>query len=199
MQSPLILELIDALKVLPGVGSKSAQRMAYYLLERDRSGAQRLSATLQKAVNQIGHCAECRTLTELEICPICADVRRDETVLCVVETPADILSFESSGVFKGKYHVLMGHLSPIDGVGPEELGLDLLENRLAASTIQELIIATNPTVEGEVTAHYLQQISKQHLVKVTRLAQGIPFGAELEYLDPGTLTQAFLYRKEVDE
>lgn len=199
MQSPLILELIDALKVLPGVGNKSAQRMAYYLLERDRSGAKRLSATLEKAVQQIGHCSECRTLTELETCPICSDARRDDKVVCVVETPADILSFESSGVFKGRYHVLMGHLSPIDGVGPEELGLDQLEVRLDNSPIQELIIATNPTVEGEVTAHYLQQMAKARGVKVTRLAQGIPFGAELEYLDPGTLTQAFLYRKEIDD
>jgi len=199
VQSPLILELIESLKVLPGVGGKSAQRMAYYLLERDQSGAKHLATTILAALENIGHCQTCRTLTELEVCPICSDDRRDDTVVCVVETPADILSFESSGVFKGKYHVLMGHLSPIDGIGPEELGLDVLENRLHEGVVNELIIATNPTVEGEVTAHYLQQIAKQNTVKVTRLAQGIPFGAELEYLDPGTLTQAFLYRKEVDE
>jgi len=199
MQSPLILELIDALKILPGIGNKSAQRMAYYLLEREQEGAKTLALTIQQALEKVGHCSQCRTLTEFETCPICADTRRDESVICVVETPADILSFEGSGVFKGKYHVLMGHLSPIDGIGPEELGLDFLESRLQSVEVEELIVATNPSVEGEVTAHYLQQMAKNYQIKVTRLAQGIPFGAELEYLDPGTLTQAFLYRKEVDE
>lgn len=199
MQSPLILELIESLKVLPGVGNKSAQRMAYYLLEREKKGAQILADTIQKSLQEIDHCSVCRTLTELEVCPVCADSRRDDSVICVVETPAEILSFESSGVFNGKYHVLMGHLSPIDGIGPEELGLDCLENRLRDGIVNEMIIATNPTVEGEATAHYLQKIAKDNAIRVTRLAQGIPFGAELEYLDPGTLTQAFLYRKELED
>lgn len=199
MQSPLIVELIEALKVLPGVGNKSAQRMAYYLLEREKSGALRLAKTLETSVSQVGHCARCRTLTELEVCPLCADERRDPSTICVVETPADILSFESSGIYKGHYHVLMGHLSPIDGIGPEELGLNYLEKRLQAEGIDELIIATSSTVEGDVTSHYIQQMAKRHSVKISRLAQGIPFGAELEFIDSGTLTQAFLLRKEVED
>ncbi|MBO1927667.1 recombination protein RecR [Thiomicrorhabdus sp. 6S2-11] len=197
MQTPLIDDLISALKVLPGVGAKSAQRMAYHLLERDRKGALRLAETLNEAMEKVGHCRQCRTFSENEICPICASAKRVQDEICVVESPADIAVIEQSGIFRGTYFVLMGRLSPIDGIGPEDIGLPILELRLQQGGCSELIIATNPSVEGEATAHYLQQIAKNYDVKVSRLAQGIPLGGELEYLDSGTLTQAFLSRREV--
>lgn len=197
MQSVLIQELIDALKVLPGVGPKSAQRMAYYLLERNRSGGEKLATTLLDAMEKVGHCQRCRTLSEDALCSICAAPKRQTGELCIVESPADIPVIEQSGIFKGQYFVLMGHLSPIDGIGPQEIGLDVLKNRLALNEVVELIIAINPSVEGEATIHYIQQIAQTMQIKTTRLAQGIPLGGELEYLDAGTLTQAFLSRKEV--
>ncbi|CAN8140403.1 DNA repair protein RecR [uncultured Thiomicrorhabdus sp.] len=197
MQTPLIDDLISALKVLPGVGAKSAQRMAYHLLERDRKGALRLAEALNEAMEKVGHCRQCRTFSENEICPICASAKRVQDEICVVESPADIAVIEQSGIFRGTYFVLMGRLSPIDGIGPEDIGLPILELRLQQGGCSELIIATNPSVEGEATAHYLQQIAKNYDVKVSRLAQGIPLGGELEYLDSGTLTQAFLSRREV--
>ncbi len=198
MQSPLIEQLITSLRVLPGVGPKSAQRMAYHLLERQRQGAEQLAKVLDQAVKQVGHCSHCRTLTEDETCNICRSERRDDQQICIVETPSDIQIFEDSAIYSGKYFVLMGHISPIDGIGPEELGLDKLEQLLKNKPIKEMVIATNPSVEGEVTAHYLQHLAKKYDVTVTRLAQGIPMGSELGYLDTGTLTQAFLSRKEFE-
>jgi recombination protein RecR len=197
MYSPLINDLIDALRVLPGVGPKSAQRMAFHLLERNRSGGEKLAHAVQQAMAHVQHCEQCRTLSEEPVCHICASTSRDDRELCIVESPSDMVAIEQSGIFSGKYFVLMGHLSPIDGIGPEQLGLDQLETRLLAKGVVELIIATNPTVEGEATAHYIQQLAKRHGVKVSRLAQGIPLGGELEYIDSGTLSQAFISRKEV--
>ncbi len=197
MKSPLIQELIESFRILPGVGPKSAQRMAYYILERNKEGGKKLSQSLLSAVEQVGHCTSCRTLTEEPICTLCLSTQRNSTELCIVENPTDVTVIEQSGVFKGKYFVLMGHLSPIDGIGPEALGLDLLESRLASKEVTELIIATNPTVEGEATAYYIQQLADSFGVLTTRLAQGIPLGGELEYLDSGTLTQAFIARKKV--
>jgi recombination protein RecR len=193
--SPLLLQLIDALKCLPGVGPRSAQRMALYLLERDRDGARKLSATLIDAVDRIGHCSSCRTLSETELCDICSSASRDESTLCVVETPADVLAIEQSAEFRGRYFVLMGHLSPLDGIGPDELGLDILERRLAGGEIRELILATNPTVEGETTAHYLSSMAADHNIEATRIAHGVPLGGELEYIDAGTLAHAFSGRR----
>lgn len=198
MKSPLIEELITAFRVLPGVGPKSAQRMAYYLLERNKKGGQRLATVLDRAIAEIGNCTLCRTLTEQEVCSICNSNRRRVSELCIVESPSDISVIEQSGIFSGKYFVLMGHLSPIDGIGPEQLGLTLLDKRLATEPIEEVILATNPTVEGEATAHYIQEMARAHGIKVSRLAQGIPMGGELEYLDSGTLSQAFLARNVME-
>ena len=195
--SPLLQQLIDALKCLPGVGPKSAQRMAFHLLERDRGGAENLARALTEAVENIGHCGSCRTLSETEVCDICNSASRDDTVLCVVETPADVLAIEHTAEYRGKYFVLMGHLSPLDGIGPDELGLDLLEQKLAAGSIRELILATNPTVEGETTAHYISEIAARHHVDATRIAHGVPLGGELEYIDAGTLAHAFSGRQRI--
>jgi len=197
MFSPLITELIEAFRVLPGVGPKSAQRMAYYLLEQNRSGGHQLAKTLEQALEKVAHCQQCRNLSEAPICSICASSSRHSEELCVVESPSDVIAIEQSGVFRGQYFVLMGHLSPIDGIGPEEIGLPQLATRLSEEGVVELIIATNPTVEGEATAHYIQQMVRERNIKVTRLAQGIPIGGELEYIDSGTLSQAFISRKEV--
>ncbi len=197
MKSPLIQELIEAFRILPGVGPKSAQRMAYYILERNKEGGGKLSQSLSSAIEQVGHCSSCRTLTEEPLCTLCLSTQRNSAELCIVESPTDVTVIEQSGVFKGKYFVLMGHLSPIDGIGPEALGLDVLESRLASQEVRELIIATNPTVEGEATAYYIQQLADSFGILTTRLAQGIPLGGELEYLDSGTLTQAFIARKKV--
>lgn len=196
-QSPLLLQLIEALRCLPGVGPKSAQRMAFHLLERDRNGASQLSRVMQQAVDEIGHCQSCRTLSETDLCNLCANTQRDESVLCVVETPVDVLALEQATDFKGKYFVLMGHLSPLDGIGPAELGLDKLEDRMKQGGIKEVILATNPTVEGETTAHYISQMAKEYAIQSTRLAHGIPLGGELEYIDGGTLAHAFSGRQKV--
>ena len=196
--SPLLQQLIDALKCLPGVGPKSAQRMAFYLLERDTDGAKKLSQTLALAVEKIGHCSMCRTLTENELCDICISTSRDGSTLCVIETPADVFAIEHTAEFRGKYFVLMGHLSPLDGIGPAELGLGLLETRLAKGEIKELILATNPTVEGEATAHYISDMAVKHDVLTTRIAHGVPLGGELEYIDSGTLAHAFSGRQRFD-
>lgn len=189
--SPLLQQLIDALKCLPGVGPKSAQRMAFYLLERDREGAKDLSQALTEAVEKIGHCSMCRTLSENTLCEICVSASRDGSTLCVLETPADVFAIEHTAEFRGKYFVLMGHLSPLDGIGPAELGLGLLETRLAKGELKELILATNPTVEGEATAHYISDMAARHQVLTTRIAHGVPLGGELEYIDSGTLAHAF--------
>ncbi len=196
--SPLLQQLIDALKCLPGVGPKSAQRMAFYLLERDTDGAKNLAASLTEAVEKIGHCSMCRTLSENELCDICVSASRENGKLCVIETPADVFAIEHTAEFRGKYFVLMGHLSPLDGIGPAELGLDLLERRLADGEIKELILATNPTVEGEATAHYISDMAVRYQVMTTRIAHGVPLGGELEYIDAGTLAHAFSGRQRFD-
>ncbi len=195
--SPLIGRLIEALRCLPGVGPKSAQRMAYHLLERDRDGALRLAGVLTEAVERVGHCSDCRTLSEEEHCAICRDARRERGVLCVVESPTDVQALEHSTDYRGLYFVLMGHLSPLDGIGPEEIGLHLLQQRFAAGGIDEVILATNPTVEGEATAHYIGEMARQHGIRATRLAHGIPLGGELEYVDGNTLSHAFNGRRAV--
>ena len=196
--SPAIEELIEALRCLPGVGPKSAQRMTLHLLERDREGAESLAAALNDAVNKVDHCQRCRNFTELDVCEICIDPRRDATLICVVETPADVLAVEMSGSFRGIYYVLMGHLSPIDGIGPEEIGLNLFHQRIIDEEISEVILATNPTVEGEATAYYLIDLLQEEGVKVSRIAHGVPLGGELEYVDGSTLAHAFLGRRRVE-
>ncbi len=195
MFSPLIDELMSSLRCLPGVGPKSAQRMALHLLERDREGAGRLADALSKSVEGVGRCRLCRTLTEQDVCGTCANSKRDDALLCVVETPADVLAIETAGTYQGKYFVLMGHLSPIDGIGPSDIGVDVLAGRLREESIGELILATNPTVEGEATAHYIAEMARTEGVKVSRIAHGVPLGGELEYIDGGTLAHAFSSRR----
>lgn len=194
--SPLVQELIDSLKCLPGVGAKSAQRMAFHLLERNRLGATKLSATLADAMENIGHCRLCRNFTEQAICDICENPKRQMTqLLCIVESPADVIAIEQTGDFQGRYFVLMGHLSPIDGIGPDDIGLDVLEKQLAQGEFNEVILATNPTVEGEATAHFIAELAKQYDVNISRIAHGVPIGGELEYVDGNTLSHALTGRK----
>jgi len=193
----LVDELIDALRCLPGVGPKSAQRMALHLLERNREGAVRLADAIRQAAERVGRCQQCRNLTESELCVICSNERRDPRTICVVETPADLLAIEQSGSFRGRYFVLMGHLSPIDGIGPEDIGIDQLMALIAQQDIDELILATNLTVEGEATAHYIGERARQAGVKISRIAHGVPLGGELEYVDGGTLSHAFASRKHL--
>ena len=197
MFSPLIDELMASLRCLPGVGPKSAQRMALHLLERDRAGAERLAQSLHKAVEGVGRCQRCRTLTEQTHCGICANNRRDNSLLCVVETPGDVLAIEQAGTYQGKYFVLLGHLSPIDGIGPEDIGVDQLINLLQQEPISEVILATNPTVEGEATAYYISERAKNLNVTVSRIAHGVPLGGELEFIDGGTLAHAFSSRRSL--
>ena len=192
----LIPELMDAFRCLPGVGAKSAQRMAYHLLERNRDGGVRLSKAIAKAVDKVGRCKSCRTLTEQETCSLCQDARRDASLLCVVENPTDVWALEQSGAYRGFYFVLMGHLSPLEGVGPQDLGLDHLEQRLSEGEIQEVILATNPTVEGEATAHFIAEMARVREIQVTRIAHGVPLGGELEYVDSGTLGHALSGRQQ---
>lgn len=188
---PLLDQLTDALRCLPGVGPKSAQRMALHLLERNREGGVKLSTVLAQAMEKIGRCRQCRDLTELEICSICSNSRRDHSLLCVVESPVDVLSIEQATAYQGLYFVLLGRLSPLDGVGPAELGLDQLSDRLESNPPAEMIIATNPTVEGEATSYYLQRMAQKHQIRITRIAHGVPLGGELEYTDHSTLAHAF--------
>ena len=197
--SPLLNELIEALRCLPGVGAKTAQRMAFHVLERDRTGAKRLADKLAAAVERIGNCSRCRTFSEEKICTLCASAARDPQLLCVVETPADQLAIEQATGYRGRYFVLLGRLSPLDGLGPNELGLDMLAERLAEGEVKELIVATNPTVEGEATAHMLSQLARSAGVRATRLAHGVPLGGELEYVDRGTLAHAFGDRKNLND
>lgn len=194
---PSLLRLIEALRVLPGVGPKSSQRMAFHLLERNRVGAQVLATALEAAAKEIGQCKRCRMFAEQELCPICATVSRDRSLLCVVESPADVVAVEQSGSYRGAYFVLMGHLSPLDGIGPEELGLSQLETLMAEGEIKEVILATNPTVEGEATAHYVAEMAVRYQIKPTRIAHGVPVGGELEYVDGGTLAHAFAGRHAI--
>jgi recombination protein RecR len=183
---------------MPGVGRKSAQRIAFHLLERDREGAAAMSGAIADAMAGIGHCSRCRMFSEHELCSICAANGRDAGQLCIVESPADVMAVEDATGFRGTYFVLMGHLSPLDGIGPEELGLPLLEQRIQKEVITELIIATNPTVEGDATAHYLADMAARSNVPASRIAHGVPLGGELEYVDGGTLSHAFYGRRAVD-
>lgn len=183
---------------MPGIGRKSAQRIAFHLLERDRAGASQLAVALNDAASGIGHCRQCRMYTENELCNICATEGRDAAQLCVVESPADVMAVEDATGYRGRYFVLMGHLSPLDGIGPDQLGIELLENRLQTDKVEELIIATNPTVEGDATAHFLAEIAARHNVPASRIAHGVPLGGELEYVDGGTLSHAFFGRRVVD-
>lgn len=195
---PLLNQLVESLRCLPGVGPKTAQRMALHLLERNREGGVRLSEVLSEAMQDIGRCKQCRNLTELEVCSICANPRRDTSLLCVVESPVDVLAIEQATAYQGRYFVLLGRLSPLDGIGPAELGLDQLAEKLEADAPNEMIIATNPTVEGEATSYYLQRMAKKHHIKISRIAHGVPLGGELEYTDQSTLAHAFGSRLAIE-
>jgi recombination protein RecR len=198
MQAPSSLEnLIEALRCLPGVGPKSAQRMAYHLLQRDRSGAQKLAMGLQNALEKIHHCQKCNNFSETEICSLCSSGKRDSQVLCVVEMPTDLLMLEQTQSYQGMYFVMMGRLSPLDGVGPKEIHLDRLLKRAQDGEVQEVILATNYTVEGEATAHYVGELLKARGLKVSRIARGLPMGGEIEHVDIGTLAQAMLERRSL--
>lgn len=197
MLSPLIDGLIAAFQVLPGIGPKSAQRMTLDILQRNREGGVRLAEALSAAVQQVAHCRDCRTLTEGGQCRLCADENRDNGLLCVVESPADILAIEQAGSYRGRYFVLNGRLSPIDGVGPEQLALDKLAGRVRALGVEEVILATNPTVEGEATAHYIAGLLEDEVANVTRIAHGVPIGGELEYVDGGTIVHALQGRRRL--
>ena len=195
--SPLINQLIEAFRCLPGVGPKSAQRMTLFLLERNRVGGMKLSESLVSALTNVGNCRECRNLTEEDLCSICISKSRDPGLCCVVESPADILAIEQAGTYKGMYFVLMGRLSPIDGIGPAQLGINSLIEKVRKKSIKEVILACNPTVEGDATAYYIAEQLKLEDTKVTRIAHGIPVGGELEFVDGGTLNHAFLGRKSM--
>ena len=195
---PLLDQFIEALRCLPGVGPKSAQRMALHLLERDRDGGKHLSSMLDTAMERIGRCSQCRNLTELETCRICTNDQRDRSLLCIVESPSDVLAIEHATGYSGLYFVLMGRLSPLDGIGPAELGLDQLAERLNEDPPAEMIIATNPTVEGEATAFYLQRMAQKHDISISRIAHGVPLGGELEFTDQSTIAHAFTSRQLVD-
>ena len=195
---PLLNQFVEALRCLPGVGPKSAQRMALHLLERNREAGLKLAEMLETAMQKIGRCQQCRDLTELEVCNICSNPRREQSLLCIVESPVDVLAIEQATAYKGRYFVLLGRLSPLDGIGPAELGLDQLAERLNTDPPEEMIIATNPTVEGEATSYYLQRMAKSHNIRITRIAHGVPLGGELEYTDHSTLAHAFGGRLLVD-
>jgi recombination protein RecR len=194
---PTLNRLIEALRCLPGVGPKSAQRMAFHLLERDREGAREIAASLTAATSALGHCRRCRMFAEGESCPTCAATNRDRTLLCVVESPADVVAIEQSASYRGCYFVLMGHLSPLDGVGPAEIGIEAFEKLLGEGEVREVILATNPTVEGEATAHFLAEVAARLGLRATRIAHGVPVGGELEYVDGGTLAHALAGRQAI--
>ena len=199
MTRPLLDRLQDALRCLPGVGPKSAQRMAYHLLEQDREGGRHLARLLAEAMERIGRCRQCRTLTEDPVCSLCANPRRNRHLLCVVEHPGEVAAVEQSAVYDGLYFVLGGRLSPLDGIGPAALGLDLLDGRLAGGEVEEVILATNPTVEGEATARYIAEMARARGVKATRIAHGVPLGGELGFVDAGTLAHALAGRRTLDQ
>jgi len=188
---------MEALRCLPGVGNKTAQRMAYHLLERDRTGGRALAKVLEQAMQEVGRCEDCRTLCETTRCGLCSNESRDQSLLCVVETPVDADAIEQATDFRGRYFVLMGHLPPLDGIGPTELGLDRLARRFSAGELREIILATNPTVEGEATAQYISEMAAGQGIRTTRIAHGVPMGGELEYIDSGTLSHAFAGRRDV--
>ena len=195
-ESSLLKELVDALRCLPGVGARTAQRMAFHLLEHDRRGGEHLAQVLADAMQNVRHCQRCRTLTEQDVCRLCANPGRESALLCVVEHPSDVVAIEQATGYRGFYFVLGGRLSPLDGIGPDDIGLDLLEQRLDEGEVQELILATNPTVEGEVTAHYISELAVKRDIATSRIAHGVPVGSELEYVDSGTLSHAFEGRRK---
>jgi recombination protein RecR len=199
MFSPLVQQLIDALRCLPGVGPKSAQRMALYLLQHQRQSGLVLASTLQRSLTEVNHCHQCRTLSETELCNLCTNLSRDPTLLCIVESPVNVAVIEQIGHYKGKYFVLSGHLSPLDGMGPQQIGINALLQRLANGEINEIILATNLTVEGEATAHYIANLVQDRPIQCTRLARGVPLGGELEYLDTATLALALAARKNMKD
>jgi recombination protein RecR len=192
---PSLSRLIEALRCLPGIGPKSAQRMAFHLLERDRDGGREIAAAVAGAMDALGHCKRCRMFADGELCPICASSGRDTSLLCVVESPADVVAIEQTASFRGCYFVLMGHLSPLDGVGPSEIGITEFERRLGEGEVREVILATNPTVEGEATAHFLAEVAARFKLRASRIAHGVPVGGELEYVDGGTLAHALAGRQ----
>ena len=194
----LLNQLVDALRCLPGVGPKSAQHIAFHLLERDREGGRHLASVLDAAMGRIQRCKRCRTLSERDLCSLCANPNRDGSLLCVIENPSEIVAIEQATDFRGLYFVLGGRLSPLDGIGPDELGLDLLEERLTEGKIEELILAISPTVEGSATSHFIADIAARYQVRTTRIAHGVPLGGELEYVDGGTLAHAFAGRQDVE-
>lgn len=194
--SPALDGLIEALKCLPGVGQKSAQRMALHLIERDQAGARRLADATSNALDKVSHCLRCRNFADTELCEICANTQRDNSLLCIVESPADVLAIETSGAYQGLYFVLLGRLSPLDGFGPEQLGLEVLETQLGEGSIKEVILATSATIEGDITAQFIADIADKYDAKTSRLARGIPLGGELEYVDSGTLSRALSGRQQ---
>jgi recombination protein RecR len=196
-EAPLLDQLVQALRCLPGVGPKTAQRMAFHLLERDREGGRRLSETLLAAIQRVGHCEQCRNFSETPLCTLCASPRRDRSLLCVVESPADVSAIEQSADYRGLYFVLMGRMSPLDGIRPEDIGIDKLADRLDRGEVQEVILATGTTVEGEATAHYIAQIAHRRNLRATRIAHGVPLGGELGYVDGGTLSHALAARRDL--
>lgn len=195
--SPLIGQLISSLKRLPGVGQKSAQRMAFYLLQHDKQGAIQIAQSLTAAIEHVGECSKCRVLTESEICEVCNNSKRKQQLICIVESPSDVQAFEQATSYDGRYFVLMGHLSPLDGIGPHEIGLDVLATQLDSGEVTEVILATNPTVEGEATAHYISEMTKKRNIKTTRIAHGVPIGGELEFVNGSTLSHALNGRNVV--
>ena len=197
-ENSLLAQLIESFKILPGIGEKSAQRMAFYLLEKNREGGAKLAKLITSSMEQIRNCASCRTLTEEKVCDICSSEKREKSLLCVVENPTDIIAIESSGSFKGKYFVLMGRLSPIDGITPEDLGIPMLIDRIGESEVKEIIIATSPTVEGDATSFYIRDQIKDESIIVSRIAYGVPMGGELEYVDNTTLSRAIQGRRKLD-
>ena len=195
-ESTKLDQLISALRCMPGVGKKSAQRISYHLLQRNREGARNLARALNEAMDLIGHCKRCRNFSETDLCQICSSDKRDKALLCIVESPADVFAVEEAA-YKGIYFVLMGHLSPLDGIGPDDLGLDLLSALVDQGEVSEVILATNSTVEGEATAHFISEIMHRKKIRVSRIAHGVPVGGELEYIDSGTLSQAISGRRDV--
>jgi recombination protein RecR len=193
--SPLLEHLIEALRCLPGVGPKTAQRMALQLLTRSRENGKRLAKSLHEAMDNIQHCQQCRIFSETPLCEICTSPLRDESILCIVENPIDVSAIEQTGSYRGRYFVLLGHLSPLDGIGPDEIGIAQLKAHFEAGDIKEAILATNPTVEGKATAHYISELAKPYEIRVTRIAQGVPIGSELEYIDSSTLAHALAGRE----
>jgi len=195
--SPLIGQLIGSLKRLPGVGQKSAQRMAFHLLQHDKQGAMQISESLAAAIENVGECSKCRVLSETSLCEVCNNSKRKQDQVCIVESPSDVQAFEQSTTYDGRYFVLMGHLSPLDGIGPHEIGLDILALQLDSGEVSEVILATNPTVEGEATAHYISEMTKKRNIKTTRIAHGVPIGGELEFVNGSTLSHALNGRSVV--